>query len=255
MRTRVLSPTDSRTCPAAAMMRLAVLRRTPGIRRSASSPVVRTWPTVSRPASMRGANVTFPRMRSRSRSTGSASSRAATTRSRTASYARRATSRDSSGAARTASMASWTARPSWTTARAAFPGPRHWASGGLPSAFAGSGSLASSAARATVVRASVLELVIGLMVTIEDIADTPGIYPNAGRERGARGHEVRPRRQPRPSRGMTSVAICSMCSGTSCSGVNRIRSAPADAAVATAATMSETVPATAASSMDGTRCP
>jgi hypothetical protein len=46
----------------------------------------------------------------------------------------------------------------------------------------------SSAARATVVRASVLELAIGLITTIEDIADTPGISPDfrsghAGRER------------------------------------------------------------------------
>ena len=38
--------------------------------------------------------------------------------------------------------------------------------------------LVSSAARATVVRASVLELAIGPIVTIEDIADTPGAERN-----------------------------------------------------------------------------
>jgi hypothetical protein len=104
---------------------------------------------------MRGASVTFPRMRSRRRSTGITSSAPATTWSRTASYARRATSRDSPGAARTASMASWTARPSAMTALAAFPGRGDLASAGLPAAIAGSEVLVSSAARATVVRASV----------------------------------------------------------------------------------------------------
>ena len=46
---------------------------------------------------------------------------------------------------------------------------------GLSSAVTGSEVVVSPAARATVVRASALELEIGLIVTIEDIADTPGI--------------------------------------------------------------------------------
>jgi hypothetical protein len=50
---------------------------------------------------------------------------------------------------------------------------------GLSSADTGSEVLVSSAARATVVRASVLELAIGLIMTIEDIADTLGISPDS----------------------------------------------------------------------------
>ena len=49
---------------------------------------------------------------------------------------------------------------------------------GVSSAVTGSEGLVSPAARATVVRASALELEIGLMMTIEDIADTPGISPD-----------------------------------------------------------------------------
>src|SRR5512146_1771208 len=151
MRTRAPPWTDSRICAAAAMMRLAVLRRTPGISLSASGPASRTLPTVSRPASSSGANATFPRTRSRSRSTGITSRASATLRSRTASYARRAISRDSPGADSTASMASRTARPSETTARAAFPGPRDVPSMGWSSAVSGAEVLVSSAGRATVV--------------------------------------------------------------------------------------------------------
>src|SRR5690349_11559711 len=58
-------------------------------------------------------------------------------------------------------MASWTAWPSETTARAAFPGRRDPASAGLPSAVTGSGILVSSASRTTVAGASVFELAIG----------------------------------------------------------------------------------------------
>ena len=54
---------------------------------------------------------------------------------------------------------------------------------------------------------------------------------------------------------MTSVAICSMCSGTSYRGVNRISSAPAEATSCAAATQPDTVPANAASSIAGIRCP
>ena len=75
-------------------------------------------------------------------------------------------------------MASRTARPSETTARAAFPGRSGPASAGSPSAVTGSEVRVSSAARATVVRASVLELAIGPIITIEDIADMPGISPD-----------------------------------------------------------------------------
>jgi hypothetical protein len=75
-------------------------------------------------------------------------------------------------------MASRIARPSVTTARAAFPGRSDPASAGSSCAVAGSEVLVSSASRATVVRASVLELAIGLIMTIEGIADTPGISPD-----------------------------------------------------------------------------
>jgi hypothetical protein len=156
------------------------------------------------PASMSGANVTFRGMRSRSRSTGITSSASATSRSRTASYARKATSRDSPGAARTASIASWTARPSETTALAAFPGrsgPVSWGSvfwgsvfwgsvlsgpvssgsvfkgsvfRGSPSAVSGSGVLVSSASCATVLS---LRIRTGdrTVILVEDIAGRPGI--------------------------------------------------------------------------------
>src|SRR5215475_1022449 len=69
MRTRVLCSTDPRMCHAAAMIRLAVLLRTRGIRPSASVPAARTAPTVWRPASLTGARVTLLRMCSWSRST------------------------------------------------------------------------------------------------------------------------------------------------------------------------------------------
>ena len=46
MRTRVTPSTDSLVCAAAAMIRLAARRRTPGIRLSPSAPVARTAPTV-----------------------------------------------------------------------------------------------------------------------------------------------------------------------------------------------------------------
>jgi len=50
---------------------------------------------------------------------------------------------------------------------------------GLSSAVTGSEVLVSSAARAIVVKASALELEIGLIMTIEDIADTLGISPDS----------------------------------------------------------------------------
>ena len=161
MRTRMPPSTDSFVCTAAATMRLAARRRTPGSRLSPSAPLARTAPTVSMPASMSGANDDLPLDGSRSVSTGITSSASATSRSRTASYARRATSRASPGAARTASIASWTARPSATTARAAFPGRSGPASAGSPSAVTGSVAVFSSASCATVVRVSVFELAIG----------------------------------------------------------------------------------------------
>jgi len=50
---------------------------------------------------------------------------------------------------------------------------------GLSSAVTGSEVFVSSVARATVVRASVLELEIGLIMTIEDIADMLGLSPDS----------------------------------------------------------------------------
>jgi hypothetical protein len=49
----------------------------------------------------------------------------------------------------------------------------------LSSVVTGSEVLVTSAARATVVRAYVLELAIGVIMAIEDIADTPGISPDS----------------------------------------------------------------------------
>jgi hypothetical protein len=50
---------------------------------------------------------------------------------------------------------------------------------GLSSAVTGSEVVVGSAVRATVVRASVLELEIGLIMTIEDIADMLAISPDS----------------------------------------------------------------------------
>ena len=81
----------------------------------------------------------------------------------------------SPGAARTASIASWTARPSATTARAAFPGRSGPASAGSPSAVAGSVAVFSSASCATVVRVSVFELAIGRITRSRISPTRPGI--------------------------------------------------------------------------------
>jgi hypothetical protein len=72
---------------------------------------------------------------------------------------------------------------------------------GLSSAVTGSEVLVGSAARATVVRASVLELAIGVIMALEDIADTPGISPDffsgpADRWRPARAGGCLSTRQP-----------------------------------------------------------
>ena len=98
-------------------------------------------------------------------------------------------------------MASRIARPSETTARAASPGRRDLASMDLSSAVTGSEVLVTPAARATVVRASVLELAIGVIMALEDIAGTPGISPDsfsgpADRQRPAGLVDAGPARQP-----------------------------------------------------------
>ena len=177
MRTRMASLTVSRSCAAADTIRLADRRRTPGIRPISAAPAARTWPTVVRPASISAPNVTlFLNMAAqavhRHRVKRVGEKRVAHRLMRLprdlAGLTRRGKDRLNRVADRAAVGDDGAGR---------LPGRRGLASTGgrrQPPA----GSVVGSAARATVVRTSVLELTIGPIVTA-DIVDTPGEHSGA----------------------------------------------------------------------------